>query len=169
MSSSLLLKADVMRFMVECQANGCNVAYDKDAGTMVCKDDGITVFQAIEKGNGQPWIATFTDSPRIKWGSSNMTTTAKFDLGKVVATPGALAALEKTKESIAGFLARHHRCDWGVMDADDQKANFEALVDEGRIFSTYLLKDGTKIWIITEAVGDDGKRESTCVLLPEEY
>lgn len=25
------------------------------------------------------------------------------------------------------------------------------------------------LWVITEAVGDDGLRESTCVLLPDEY
>ena len=55
------------------------------------------------------------------------------------------------------------------MDADDSRANEEALIDEGRIFSAYLLKDQTRIWVITEAVGDDGKRASTCVLLPEEY
>lgn len=94
---------------------------------------------------------------------------SKFQLGQIVATPGALDALEKTGEPIGGFVARHHRGDWGIMDAEDSKANEEALTDEGRIFSAYVLKDGTKIWIITEAVGDDGHRASTCVLLPEEY
>jgi hypothetical protein len=28
---------------------------------------------------------------------------------------------------------------------------------------------GVKIWIITEAAGDDGNRASTCILLPDEY
>jgi hypothetical protein len=93
----------------------------------------------------------------------------RFELGQVVATPGALAALEATREPISGFIARHHRGDWGVLDADDHKSNFAALVDEGRIFSSYLLNDRTKIWIITEAFGDDDKRESNYVLLPEEY
>lgn len=38
-----------------------------------------------------------------------------------------------------------------------------------RLLSAYLLKDGTKIWIITEAADDNGKREATTILLPEEY
>jgi hypothetical protein len=28
---------------------------------------------------------------------------------------------------------------------------------------------GTKFWVITEAVGDDGRRAATTVLLPDEY
>ncbi len=28
---------------------------------------------------------------------------------------------------------------------------------------------GVKIWVITEAVNDEGNRSSTCILLPEEY
>ena len=32
---------------------------------------------------------------------------ALFSLGQVVATPGALAALERTKQSASCFLARH--------------------------------------------------------------
>jgi hypothetical protein len=35
--------------------------------------------------------------------------------------------------------------------------------------SAYTLTDGTKIWVITEAVGEDGQREATTFLLPEEY
>jgi len=37
-----------------------------------------------------------------------------FPLGKLVATPGALAALQKAGESPAEFLAMHVRGQWGV-------------------------------------------------------
>jgi len=41
--------------------------------------------------------------------------------------------------------------------------------DRSRILSAYHLKDRTKIYVITEAEGDGGQRESTCILLPDEY
>jgi hypothetical protein len=41
---------------------------------------------------------------------------------------------------------------------------FDGDVGATRILSAYHLKDGTKIWIITEA-----DRSSTCILLPSEY
>jgi hypothetical protein len=97
------------------------------------------------------------------------TDTAKFSLGKVVGTPGALAAIDKTGEGVMAYIARHQRMEQGELDDEDYGANAQALVDGSRIFSAFKLKEGTKIWIITEAVGDDDKRESTCVLLPEDY
>jgi hypothetical protein len=93
----------------------------------------------------------------------------KFSLGRVVATPGALRALAATGESAADFLTKHQQGDWGVVCKSDQQANEASLKDGSRILSAYLLKDGTKIWVLTEAVGDDGQRASTCILLPEEY
>ena len=42
-------------------------------------------------------------------------------------------------------------------------------MDGSRILSAFRLKTGVKVWVLTEAVGDDGKRASTCLLLPEEY
>jgi hypothetical protein len=93
-----------------------------------------------------------------------------FDLGQCVATPGALEALEENYTFPIIYLARHQSGDWGCLTADDKAMNDAALTDESRILSAYVLPDGTtKIWVITEAVGDDGKRESTCILLPSEY
>jgi hypothetical protein len=91
------------------------------------------------------------------------------DLGQVVATPGVLLAMEKTRQTPDEFLSRHQIGDWGVLDKADLQANEVAVAEGSRILSAYLLKDGTRIYIITEAVGDDGKHASTCVLLPEEY
>ena len=93
----------------------------------------------------------------------------KFNIGLLVATPAALAALTASGENALDYVSRHARGDWGTMDHEDCRANDRALIDGGRIFSAYRLKDGTRIWIITEAQGDNGLRESTCVLLPEDY
>jgi len=88
----------------------------------------------------------------------------RFALGAVVATPGALHALEETQESPAKFIDRHVSGDWGELDPADRAENERSLADGDRLMSAYRTSDGTRIWIITEA-----DRSSTCVLLPEEY
>lgn len=92
-----------------------------------------------------------------------------FALGQVVATPGALAALEEARQTPHDLLIRHVSGDWGDLGAEDAAQNDEALKDGSRLFSAYQLKSGEKIWIITEAVGENEKRASTCLLLPDEY
>jgi hypothetical protein len=93
-----------------------------------------------------------------------------FKLGQVVATPGALEALERSGQGVWEFVSRHVVGDWGVVDADDKAANDQALQDGSRILSAYVLKDRqTKIWIITEATDDNGNRAATTLLLPSEY
>ncbi len=85
-----------------------------------------------------------------------------FELGQVVATPGALEVLAP-EEPIA-LLLRHQSGDWGEVDAHDRREN-ELSVREGfRILSSYMAASGEKVWLITEA-----DRSSTCILLPNEY
>ena len=91
--------------------------------------------------------------------------TPKFQLGQVVATPGALEVLERAGQSPDFFLAKHvSGDDWGDLDHADQKANENALRNGGRLLSAYYTLRGDKIWIITEA-----DRSSTTLLLPDEY
>lgn len=92
-----------------------------------------------------------------------------FKPGRVLATPGALAALEHAGQNASEFLCRHLAGDWGVVGADDQAANDESLRDGSRLLSAYVLSTDVKIWIITEAADDCGDREATTVLLPDEY
>lgn len=93
----------------------------------------------------------------------------KFPLGQVLATPGALEAMENSGESPASFLSRHIAGDWGIVDAEDKAANDQSLIDGSRILSAYHTSKGEKIWIITEATDDQGHRAATTILLPEEY
>ena len=86
---------------------------------------------------------------------------ADFDLGVVVATPGAL--LDFGPALIAECLQRHASGDWGDLGAHDQRANDQALVYGTRIFSAYDTSAG-RVWVITEA-----DRSSTCILRPEDY
>ncbi len=88
----------------------------------------------------------------------------KFSLGQLVATPSARAAFERSGDTPACFIRRHVQGDWGELCADDIRENLFSLHNGLRLLSAYRLKDGTKIWIITEA-----DRSVTTVLLPEEY
>ena len=95
-----------------------------------------------------------------------------FQLGRLVATPGALEALKESGESPLDFVRRHVVGDWGDCHAHDAQLNQRALTDGSRIFSVYRTRRCDKLWVITGATCDEspnGRRQSTCVLLPEEY
>ena len=85
-------------------------------------------------------------------------------LGQVVATPGALEALEHAHVQPFQLLARHQAGDWGEVCVEDKQLNDGALSDGTRVLSAYTLDTGVKIWIITEA-----DRSATTLLLPSEY
>lgn len=87
-----------------------------------------------------------------------------FPLGRVLATPGALRALEAAGEVPWGYIARHRSGDWGDLDAEDEAANHRALLEGARIVSAYTIHSGARLWVITE-----WDRSATTVLLPEEY
>jgi len=87
-----------------------------------------------------------------------------FHLGQVVATRGAIAALEAAGQSPLGFLLRHARNDWGEVCADDWALNDQALDSGDRLLSAYRTSKGERIWIITES-----DRSATTFLLPGEY
>ncbi len=87
-----------------------------------------------------------------------------FSLGQIVATPGALEALEQAGQTPMEFLVRHVRGDWGDVCEEDAEANEQSLKDGSRILSSYRTKLGEKLWIITEA-----DRSSSCLLTPNEY
>jgi hypothetical protein len=88
----------------------------------------------------------------------------RFPLGRVVATPGALSALEKAEQAPNEFLDRHVNGDWGEVSEVDKEEN-EVSVEQGfRILSAYTTSAGDTIWILTEA-----DRSATTILLPEEY
>ncbi len=88
----------------------------------------------------------------------------KFPLGQVVATPGALEALTANSQHPLEFLTRHVAGDWGDLDEHDRKENEYSLVHQLRLLSAYTLRDGTRLWVITEA-----DRSATTLLLPSEY
>ncbi|MCB0171324.1 MAG: hypothetical protein KDJ52_17165 [Anaerolineae bacterium] len=87
-----------------------------------------------------------------------------FPLGQLVATPGAMQALEAAEQSFIDFVARHVTGDWSELDEHDQAENRFNVKNGMRILSAYTLETGVKIWLITEA-----DRSVTTILLPQEY
>jgi hypothetical protein len=83
-------------------------------------------------------------------------------LGRLVATPGALAAL--TREEMLTAVGRHASGDLGDCGSEDAAENDFALDKYLRLFSVYHSAAGVKFWVITEA-----DRSATTVLLPEDY
>ena len=101
---------------------------------------------------------------------SNRTGNPKFATGRLLSTPGALRALEEAGQSPATSISRHVSGDWGNMSKEeDKQANELALRDGSRIFSAYVLTTGQKVWVITEAADDQGRRAATTLTLPQEY
>lgn len=94
--------------------------------------------------------------------SPNQSGEPLFDIGRLLATPGAIDAI--TRDEMFDALNRHIRGDWGIICEEDREANTEALKVGFRILSAYETVDRVKFWIITEA-----DRSSTTILLPEEY
>jgi hypothetical protein len=101
--------------------------------------------------------------------SLNETTKAKFHPGQIVATPGALEALQNAGQTPHEFLVRHLDGDWGDLDDEDRSLNDAAVIDGSRILSAYTTRKGERLWIITEASDDQGCRLCTTVLLASEY
>lgn len=88
----------------------------------------------------------------------------RFQLGRVVATRNCLNHLVSIGASAVPYLERHQGGDWGNLGTSDKQANEHAIRNGGRILSKYLLKDGTPIYVITEA-----DRSYTTVMLVGDY
>jgi hypothetical protein len=88
---------------------------------------------------------------------------ALFNFGDVVATPGALAHCKAHAINPLLLLGKHIGGDWGDLCAADVAANVQAVQNDDRILSAYVLH-GEKFYVITE-----GDRTLTTLLLASEY
>jgi len=84
-------------------------------------------------------------------------------LGRVVATPAAIALLNHADVLPYDLLARHARGDWGIVCAEDARSNDDAVKYGERVLSAYEV-GGDKVWVITER-----DRSVTTILLPDDY
>lgn len=96
--------------------------------------------------------------------TTNSTTAARFTLGHLFITPGAIEALEEAGQPAREFIERHARLEQGELCDDDHKENHFSVNKSLRIFSAFKTANGVKIWVVTES-----DRSATTLLLPSEY
>ncbi|MGH3825872.1 MAG: hypothetical protein ACRDQX_01660 [Pseudonocardiaceae bacterium] len=82
----------------------------------------------------------------------------RFELGRLITTPGVLDLIQRGVIHPALLLRRHEMGDWGQVDDHDAQVNDTALADGGRLLSVYGI-----VWVITEP-----DRSVTTMLLPGE-
>lgn len=95
-----------------------------------------------------------------------------FPVGDVVATQRVIALCDgdeaKLVELTCVLITRHATGDCGDVCREDQVENESAILNGGRVISSYAFPDGVgekkTVWVITEA-----DRSVTTILLPEEY
>jgi hypothetical protein len=93
-----------------------------------------------------------------------LSTAALFDLGELVATPSALAAVEEAGQTPLEFVRRHQCGDFGEVCDADKRENELSIKRGYRILSAYRTSADVRVWLITEA-----DRSATTLLLPSEY
>jgi pilus assembly protein CpaF len=80
-----------------------------------------------------------------------------FDLVQLVATPGALTALEKAGQNAMEFLSRHVTGDWGDIPEEDRKENQYSLEHGFRLLSSYRTNadETTLAGLLAKFIPDD--------------
>lgn len=86
-----------------------------------------------------------------------------FEPGEIVETTGALELLKRYNLHPIRLLARDLFGDWGDVSTSDARTNDQALIDQARIVSSYLLPGGERLWVVTEC-----DRSITKFMLPNE-
>ncbi len=92
---------------------------------------------------------------------------ASFKMGELYLTSGVnnrISEEVRFEMFVIRSFKRHVAGDWGNLKEEDKKENELSLEKGFRLLSSYKYRDGTKIWIITEA-----DRSTTTILFPEEY
>ena len=90
-----------------------------------------------------------------------------FPIGTIYLTRGVnekISESERFEMFVIRSFKRHMTGDWGELGEEDKKENALSLEKGFRLLSSYKYRDGTRIWIITEA-----DRSATTILFPEEY
>src|SRR5947209_19355686 len=94
--------------------------------------------------------------------SSEITMKPLFELGQIVATPGALDLFAETGTDPLNLIARHISGDWGDVPPEDAKENDFSVQNGFRLLSSYQV-GSERLWLLTEA-----DRSSSCLLMPDE-
>jgi hypothetical protein len=128
----------------------------------------LSLFRSVLEGEWGDWLkeaaaALVTVEEKKPDSDEDQIPKALFQMGTLVATPGAIEALEGVERNLVQLLARHVEGDWGNLDEHDIRENELSLIQGYRLFSAYNIED-EKFYVITE-----WNRSVTTVLRPDEY
>lgn len=87
-------------------------------------------------------------------------TKQKFDLGRVVITPAATAALDVSRHTLADLLERHQTGDWGDVSHHENTVNERGLIEQFNLQSAYDIAEVGRLVVVT-----NGQRTLTMVHL----
>ena len=88
---------------------------------------------------------------------------AKFELGTLVMTVGAIELMVAAHQIPEEFLIRHVNGDWGEVSEEQRTWNEQGLLTGDRLISGYLTRRQQKLFTLTE-----WDRGSTTILRPDE-
>jgi hypothetical protein len=108
-------------------------------------------------------LAMAWDEARAGW-VSTVIWPLRFPFGQLVATLGALRALNDAGQDSMPLVARHRAGDWGKVPEEDRQENACSLQQGCRLLSPYNLSTGVRLWVMTDA-----DRSATTMLWPEAY
>ena len=80
-----------------------------------------------------------------------MHTSEKFDLGRVIITPTASAALQADGKTPADLLSRHQSGDWGDVTEQERSLNERGLAGHFNLQSVYKTIRGDRVAVVTKA------------------
>ena len=73
----------------------------------------------------------------------------RFELGEIVVTPAASAALAASGQRLEDLLDRHQRGDWGDVSPQVREVNERGVAAQYNLQSTYPLADGRRLVVVT--------------------
>jgi hypothetical protein len=73
----------------------------------------------------------------------------KFDIGQIVITPAASAALADSGRSLDDLLAQHQAGDWGEVTDKVRAVNERGLVEQFNLQSVYAVSSGQRLVVVT--------------------
>jgi hypothetical protein len=76
---------------------------------------------------------------------------SKFEIGEIVVTPTATAALAALGQSVEDVLARHQAGDWGEVSEQLRAVNERGLAEQFNLQSVYAISSGEQLVVITTA------------------
>lgn len=89
------------------------------------------------------------------------------ELGRVVATPRALAAIAESHDDLGEFLNRHSRGDWGSVSTEEALRNDVAAASGGVCRSVFRTGNGIKLCLVTGAGPEPGTVQTQVMLAVE--